>query len=86
MLRNKITKQALQQGFTSRSRWLLQILGLRLHKQIYLKFLNSSICNRAVKNKTEHPHHSEVTFRTSNHNIKWHLLKEKIGLDPYHNS
>jgi hypothetical protein len=28
MLRNKIVKQALQQGFTSRSRWLLQILGL----------------------------------------------------------
>jgi hypothetical protein len=27
MLRNKIVKQALQQGFTSRSRWLLQILG-----------------------------------------------------------
>jgi hypothetical protein len=28
MLREKIVKQALQQGFTSRSRWLLQILGL----------------------------------------------------------
>jgi hypothetical protein len=27
MLRNKIVKQALQQGFSSRSRWLLQILG-----------------------------------------------------------
>ncbi len=27
MLRKKIVKQALQQGFTSRSRWLLQILG-----------------------------------------------------------
>jgi hypothetical protein len=30
MLRNKIVKQALQQGFTSRSRWLLQILGLTI--------------------------------------------------------
>ena len=28
MLRSKIVKQALQQGFSSRSRWLLQILGL----------------------------------------------------------
>jgi hypothetical protein len=28
MLKIKIMKQALQQGFTSRSRWLLQILGL----------------------------------------------------------
>jgi hypothetical protein len=28
MLRSKIVKQALQQGFASRSRWLLQILGL----------------------------------------------------------
>jgi hypothetical protein len=28
MVRKKIVKQALQQGFTSRSRWLLQILGL----------------------------------------------------------
>jgi FAD/FMN-containing dehydrogenase len=28
MVRRKIVKQALQQGFTSRSRWLLQILGL----------------------------------------------------------
>jgi len=28
MLRSKIAKQALQQGFASRSRWLLQILGL----------------------------------------------------------
>jgi hypothetical protein len=27
MVRKKIVKQALQQGFTSRSRWLLQILG-----------------------------------------------------------
>jgi len=27
MLRSKIVKQALQQGFASRSRWLLQILG-----------------------------------------------------------
>ena len=27
MLRSKIVKQALQQGFSSRSRWLLQILG-----------------------------------------------------------
>jgi hypothetical protein len=27
MLRNKIAKQALQQGFASRSRWLLQYLG-----------------------------------------------------------
>jgi hypothetical protein len=30
MLRNKIVKQALQQWFASRSRWLLQILGLRV--------------------------------------------------------
>jgi len=30
MLRSEIVKQALQQGFSSRSRWLLQILGLRL--------------------------------------------------------
>ena len=29
MLRSKIVKQALQQGFSSRSRWLLQILGLK---------------------------------------------------------
>jgi hypothetical protein len=28
MLKIKIMKQALQQGFASRSRWLLQILGL----------------------------------------------------------
>jgi hypothetical protein len=28
MLRNKIVKQALQQGFASHSRWLLQYLGL----------------------------------------------------------
>jgi hypothetical protein len=28
MLRSKIVKQALQQGFSSRSRWLVQILGL----------------------------------------------------------
>jgi hypothetical protein len=28
MVRKKNVKQALQQGFTSRSRWLLQILGL----------------------------------------------------------
>jgi hypothetical protein len=28
MLRNKIVKQELQQGFASRSRWLLQYLGL----------------------------------------------------------
>jgi len=28
MLRGKIVKQALQQGFSSRSRFLLQILGL----------------------------------------------------------
>jgi hypothetical protein len=28
MLRSKIMKLALQQGFTSRSRWLLQIQGL----------------------------------------------------------
>jgi len=28
MLRNKIAKQALQREFASRSRWLLQILGL----------------------------------------------------------
>ena len=27
MLRSKIVKQALQQGFSSRSRWLLQNLG-----------------------------------------------------------
>jgi hypothetical protein len=27
MLRSKIVKQAVQQGFSSRSRWLLQILG-----------------------------------------------------------
>jgi hypothetical protein len=31
MLRSKIVKQALQQGFSSRSRWLLQILGLTFH-------------------------------------------------------
>jgi hypothetical protein len=30
MVRKKIVKQALQQGFTSRSRWLLQILGFML--------------------------------------------------------
>jgi hypothetical protein len=30
MLRSKIVKQALQQGFSSRSRWLLQILGLKV--------------------------------------------------------
>ena len=36
MVRKKIVKQALQQGFTSRSRWLLQILGLRLvHSVIF---------------------------------------------------
>jgi hypothetical protein len=29
MLRSKIAKQVLQQGFASRSRWLLQILGLK---------------------------------------------------------
>jgi len=34
MLRSKIVKQALQQGFSSRSRWLLQILGLTKGKQI----------------------------------------------------
>jgi hypothetical protein len=27
MLRSKIVKQAVQQGYSSRSRWLLQILG-----------------------------------------------------------
>jgi len=32
MLRSKIVKQALQQGFSSRSRWLLQILGLHVKK------------------------------------------------------
>ena len=34
MLRSKIVKQALQQGFTSRSRWLLQILGLTMASAI----------------------------------------------------
>jgi hypothetical protein len=29
MVRKKIAKQTLQQGFASRSRWILQILGLR---------------------------------------------------------
>jgi hypothetical protein len=33
MLRSKIVKQALQQGFESRSRWLLQILGQIPHKK-----------------------------------------------------
>jgi len=31
MLRREIVKQALQQGFSSRSKWLLQILGLISH-------------------------------------------------------
>ena len=31
MVRKKIVKQALQQGFASRSRWLLQILGLTIY-------------------------------------------------------
>ena len=30
-------KQALQQGFTSRSRWLLQILGLYLLQTFFMK-------------------------------------------------
>jgi hypothetical protein len=35
-LRSKIMKQALQQGFTSRSRWLLQIPGLiKLRKILF---------------------------------------------------
>jgi len=34
MLRSKIVKQALQQGLSSRSRWLLQILGLTPHEQL----------------------------------------------------
>jgi long-subunit fatty acid transport protein len=37
MLRSKIVKQALQQGFSSRSRWLLQILGLILFGLLLLR-------------------------------------------------
>ena len=37
MLRSKIVKQALQQGFSSRSRWLLQILGLILVSKLEIQ-------------------------------------------------
>jgi hypothetical protein len=38
MLRNKIVKQALQQGFASRSRWLLHYLGLNHAHAVYQNF------------------------------------------------
>jgi hypothetical protein len=49
MVRKKIVKQALQQGFTSRSRWLLQILGLTpvIHT-VFFNFYEK--CPKIVKN------------------------------------
>ena len=37
MLRSKIVKQALQQGFSSHSRWLLQILGSNINRRILVR-------------------------------------------------
>ncbi|MBW2183757.1 MAG: hypothetical protein JRF49_07825 [Deltaproteobacteria bacterium] len=42
-------KQALQQGFTSRSRWLLQILGLRIFLKLRIIITNPGIPQNVIE-------------------------------------